>query len=287
LDTRRIIGANEPDARIGWSPLRWGQLFWNDVCDLWRSRFLFMSIASTTFQSRYSRARLGGIWGLLNPLLMLGLLSVVFGYVIGRNIEAFPVYLFTGLVPFMLLSASISSGSRSLIGYRQILNKYEVNMTIIPLAKLSVDMVDMFLRLIAMFVLLQFMDVGITSKIVLLVPAVVFLTLFAAGLSLLLAPFVTLYRDLEHITDVFLRMLYFISPVLLRPQMLGPYRYIMDYNPVTPLLRMFRYSIYYHMDYAGWPTAGEWVASSLVAVVTLVAGYMCFRHYSRRLVLNL
>lgn len=267
--------------------LRGWERFRFDLRELWEFRYALLNLTRSQIHSTYQGTLLGVLWGVLNPLLMLGVIGVIFTQVLGRQIPNYPIFLFCGLIPYTFFSSSIIGGSSSLFRNRKLITKYRVNYMIFPLSNIAAGVVDFCLKTVAIFLLLQIFQPGISARLVLLPVAILLLSLFTAGIILASATLVTMFRDLEHILSVLLRMLYFASPVLLRPKMLGPYRWIMDINPLSYHLRLFRYSMYHQLDYVNWPTGMEWTFAMGSSLLSLLIGYLIFKRYERKLIFQL
>lgn len=281
--------ANNGDLSSTSNKIRWRafRAVVNDLHDLWDFRYALLNLTSGQLKTTYQGTALGMLWGVLNPLLMLGLLGVIFSQILGRDIPDYPIFLFCGLIPYTFFSSAILSSSASLFRNRRLVTKYRVNYMIFPLSSMAAGVIDFCLKTTAVFLLLQIFHPGISIRLILLPAAILLLSLFTTGLVLASMTLVTMFRDLEHILSVLLRMLYFASPVLMQPKMLGQYQWIMDANPLSYHLRLFRYSMYQQLDYVHWPTGMEWGITIVSSLASLLIGYFIYKRYERRLIFQL
>jgi len=281
--------ANNGDRSSTSDKIRWRafRTVVNDLHEVWGFRYALLNLTSGQLKTTYQGTALGMLWGVLNPLLMLGLLGMIFSQIVGRDIPDYPIFLFCGLIPYTFFSSSITSASSCLFRNRKLITKYRVNYMIFPLSSMAAGVVDFSLKTIAVFLLLQFFHAGISIRLILLPAAILLLSLFTTGIVLASMALVTMFRDLEHILSVLLRMLYFASPVLMQPNMLGQYRWIMDANPLSYHLRLFRYSMFQRLDYVYWPTGMEWGITIASSLASLLVGYLIFKRYERRLIFQI
>ena len=103
---------------------------------------------------KYRRSFLGYVWSVLNPLLIMLVMTVVFSTMFQRKITNYPVYLITGRTLFEFYSTSTKAAMRSILGNGTLLKKTYVPKYIFPLAKVTSSLVDCFFSLGAMLIVI-------------------------------------------------------------------------------------------------------------------------------------
>lgn len=247
----------------------------NDVRQLHRFRFVLSNFVTSQLKVRYQRSILGFLWTLLNPILMMTILTLVFSQVMNIPIREYAIYLFSGMIPWQFFAASVANASRSLINQEYLIRKVSVQKLVFPLADVLVSTVNMCFAMLALFILLQFFSPDLHVQLVLIVPGTIMLLTFGFGVSLLAMTAVTRFRDFEHMIGVFLQAFYFACPILYLPEMVGRYRWLLDLNPMTHLLAFFQAAFYY----GAWPTSGTWAMAALSAGGSLALGYILYKRY--------
>ena len=283
-----IVDKQQKESRLNClNPLRWAQVVRRDVGELlFRDRFVIGYQVVANLKVRYQQSFLGVIWSLLNPILMLGVLAVVFSQIMNRRTVDMTFYLFSGLVPWQFFNGLISTSGKTLVGKASILTKIRINKLVFPVANLIDGLITLMLTVVALLILLCLIfRMPLHPQLVLFPLAALVLVVFSLGLSLFLMVATIYFRDLEHMMSVVLRGWYFFTPILYpidritNPKILAA----LNLNPMTHILRLFQKCIY-----AGqWPTAMEWAIPSVIAVSMLVIGYITYKSREDDLIFRL
>ena len=117
---------------------------------------LLFQLVQRDVKLKYRRSFLGYVWSVLNPLLIMLVMTVVFSTMFQRKITNYPVYLITGRTLFEFYSTSTKAAMRSILGNGTLLKKTYVPKYIFPLAKVTSSLVDCFFSLGAMLIVIVF-----------------------------------------------------------------------------------------------------------------------------------
>ena len=115
---------------------------------------LLFQLVQRDVKLKYRRSFLGYVWSVLNPLLIMLVMTVVFSTMFQRKITNYPVYLITGRTLFEFYSTSTKAAMRSILGNGTLLKKTYVPKYIFPLAKVTSSLVDCFFSLGAMLIVI-------------------------------------------------------------------------------------------------------------------------------------
>ncbi len=250
---------------------------------LWEARHVVRLLTSSQLKTLYQRSALGFLWSLLTPLLMFAVLAFVFTNILSRSIPNFPLYLFSGQIPWLFFSAAVMGGSKSLLSQQRIVRKFPVHRMVFPLVSVTVAAVNMVLVTTALFVLFAALGTALAPQLLLLPVAMLLLIGFVFGVVLISMTLVTYYRDFEYIIPVGLQALFFASPVLLQPRQLGAYRIVMDLNPLTYHIELFRCALYS----SSWPDGLTWSIALGSTLAALALGYLVFKRHEHDYVFHL
>jgi len=236
---------------------------------------------------RYSQSVLGYVWTILDPLLMSLIYFVIFVFVFQRkSLGHGPYFLFliAGMLPWQWFSGVVFESGRALIQDSQLVRSTNLPREI-WIARVVVSKgIEYLLSLpVLVFFTIVYVIAGKTHLngwLILLPLGGVVQFLFLIGLGLILAPVTALVTDMQRVTGIILRMLFYVTPVLYVSNLVPPpYDKVTWLNPMTGVLEMMRAGFYPHHEFPiQW---GAIVVSLVVTVVTLFVGFAVFKRLER------
>lgn len=256
----------------------------NKLLELWKFRELLKSLVVNELRLRYRRSVLGFLWSMLNPLLMMAVLTFVFSTVMRFDREDYWALLFAGLLPWIFFSQSIALSLMSIVGKGSLLKKVYIPKAIIPLAAVLSCLVNFLLSFGPLLLIMVVMGRELNESLLFLPVATLFLAAFAAGFSFLFSCLNVFFRDFTHMTDVLLQAWFYASPVIYTVDMVpAGYREAFTWNPVYYLLECFRRPI---LDGA-FPSGEVIGLAALSAGVALVVGFLVFVRFEKHFILRI
>jgi len=153
----------------------------------WKYKDLIIQLVSRDIKLKYRRSFLGYLWSILNPLFVMIVMTIVFSAMFSRNIENFPVYLFTGKMLFDFLSTSTRQAMTSVVNNGALLKKTYVPKYIFTFSQVTSCMVDFVLSFGALLIVIIATGAKLTWTSVLFPTVVVQIYIFCLGLGFLLA----------------------------------------------------------------------------------------------------
>ncbi|HEY8675753.1 MAG TPA: ABC transporter permease [Candidatus Dormibacteraeota bacterium] len=213
----------------------------------WRSNLnLTRELAVTTFKLKYTGSVLGYAWSLVKPLLIFGMTYLVFAVFLLRGrtsaAENFPVQLLIGIVVWTFIADATGSSVSAIAGNAHILRKaYFPRWILVVASTLSATMtlaVNIALVLLV-GIPLGWFHLGLQT---LLLPLLFFeLYLFVVGIGMLLSALFVFYRDLGHVWEILLQLLFYASAIVF-PFGLVPQRFrvLMAFNPIAQIIEDMR-----------------------------------------------
>ena len=249
--------------------------------DIFRYRELFYFMAWRDIVVRYKQTFLGIIWAIVRPLLTMAVFAFVFGRVakLATDQVNYPLFVLSGLLPWMLFSNSIVETSNSLINNAPMISKVYFPRIVLPISIIMVHFVD-FLICFTLLLFLLLVNGALSFWSLIGFPIFIFLSLlFCLGTSLWLSAISVRYRDFRFIVPFLVQFGVFISPVgyssFLIPENL---RWFYFLNPMAGIIEGFRWCCFgiYHIDL---PLAI--VLSCIMNAALLVSGFRFFRNMER------
>jgi len=183
----------------------------------WR-RFLYLTwmIGLTEYRLTYFGSALGYLWSLVRPLLLFGVLYVVFSQILefGDEVANYPVLLLLNIVLFTFFTDAATRSVTSVVENEQMVRKMHFPRIVIPLAAVLTATLTLLLNLVAVFIFLLGYGVGPRPEWLLLPVLLAPLVMVTAGASMILSSLYVRYRDVAPIWAVLSTALFYASPVL-------------------------------------------------------------------------
>ena len=201
-----------------------------------------MQLVAKDIKLKYRRSFLGYIWSILNPLMIMGIMVIVFSNMFRWDIVNYPVYLIIGQTIFSFVSESTNQAMWSITGNAALLKKTYVPKYIFPLSKITSSFVNTLFALGAM--LIVFIACRVKFNIYMLFLPVILLEVyvFCSGLGLLLAQGTVFFRDIQYIYGAFITAWTYLTPIFYPIQQL-PFELmwmIKHFNPLYSYITQFR-----------------------------------------------
>lgn len=239
-----------------------------------RYRDLLWNLVATELKVKYRGSVLGFVWSLLNPLALILIYSVAFSYILRIQIERFTVFLIAGILPWGFFASSANASTISLMVNASLLKKVSFPREIIPAATVTFNLIQMLLAL-AVFLPSLLVIRGYLPWTLVFYPAVLGLqVLFVIGVALALSSLTVIFRDLRHLTEVGLTMLFWLTPIVFHISMVPPaLAPVFAANPMTAFVSAYQ-------DIAYWgrpPSAAQFLTMAVWAAAALAAGLGIFR----------
>lgn len=162
-------------------------------------RTLLGRLVQRDLKVKYRRSVLGYLWSLLNPLLMMVVMSVVFSYMFRYDIPNYPIYLITGQIMFTFFSESTTMAMTSVIGNAALMKKVYVPKYIFPISRVLSCFVTLLFSLAAVVIVMLATRTPVTPVIVLFPLPLVYVLLFSIGVGLILSVLAVYFRDTTHL----------------------------------------------------------------------------------------
>lgn len=189
----------------------------DSVRDVWSRRELLGLLVRRELKARYKNSSLGLVWSLMRPLSQLLIYYFAVGEIIGlaRAIPDFAIFVFVGLTAWTLFSEIVSNATTSIISNQGLVKKVYLPREIFPLASVGSSLfnfaVQFLILLVAVTALGRF---PLTVEVLYAAAAFIMLVTFATALGVLLAGLTVYFRDLEHLVEVVLAVLFWASPIV-------------------------------------------------------------------------
>jgi ABC-2 type transport system permease protein len=266
----------------------------SDPRRLWH---LTWTLAKTEFKLAFFGSVLGYLWQFMRPLLLFGVIYLVFTYAYKSKLSSLPNYpaaLLLGIVLFTFYGEATSGAVGSLVNRENLVRKIEFPRLAVPLATALTGLFNLTLNLITVTAFL-FASGGHARLSWLAIPLLLAaFALFASGLGMILSVSYVRYRDVRPIWEVLLQMTFYASGIFfyipgIRPAtILGVHvnlSHVLMINPFAAILEQAR-----HMFVSpAYPSASTVLGGTAmlmipvgIALATVVLGFLFFDHEAPR-----
>ncbi|MGO9516589.1 MAG: ABC transporter permease [Candidatus Korobacteraceae bacterium] len=246
------------------------------VRETYTYRELIWALALKELKIRYKRSVLGFLWALLNPALLMVVLTLVFSTVMRFPIPHYAIFLLSVLLPWTFFSQSLSYAVESIVGNGDLIKKIRVAKLVFPMAAIISNLINLGLSLIPLAILVLLMRHPFYWTWLYLPVPLLALTIFTMGMSFFFAVANVYYRDVSHILQIVLSAWFYVTPIIYSLDFIPPkHQWIFKLNPIIYVINGFRLSVYYGM----LPKAPSIIASFVCAFISLFIGYGIFRKY--------
>jgi len=202
---------------------------------------LLRELATAQAKLRDQSSTLGFLWSFLHPVLLLGVLYLFFQTRVGESVPHYGAFLLIGIVQFTHFSKSTSAGMRALLRMSKLAANMVFPKEVLVFSSILSDAPEFLISMPIVVVIALVTGVS-ASAALLLLPVVLLLQLIVVlWVALLLSTIYMFVRDLDHIYEVALRILFFGTPIIYDLGFLGPVtRQVALVNPLTHLIGFSR-----------------------------------------------
>lgn len=251
--------------------------------------YILKQLVGKDFKLKYRRSFLGVLWSVLNPLLMMIVMSAVFSSffvgIRGANIVNYPLYLILGNITFGLMNDATSSSLTSIIGSASLLKKVKIHRFVFPVQKALFALVNFSFSLIAVAVVMLWFRIVPTWHIVWLPVALVLLMLFCMGVGLALSALAVFFRDVIHLWSVVMTAWTYATPLFWDISMIqgmSPIVQAIIYaNPMYAYVTIMRDIFLYQAS----PSPAILLSCIFWAALAMIAGCLIFRKTEHKFIL--
>lgn len=240
----------------------------------------FLNFLTISMRDRYLGSRLGMVWAILGPLLMMGIFTFVFGFVFKAKLPgadtslAYVIWLIAGYGPWLFFSEGLSAGTSSFIKHSALIRNISFKRELLVFAEVLTGTIPMLVAIVFLAILLV-IDGRTPNVAWLILPFVLFVQyILLCGLGLALGSLNVFVRDVMFALPNLLLMMLFASPIFYPitafPE---PLQTISVFNPIYVISEAYRAPILHGTLPPLWSLAYALVVSFGI----FLAGLVVFR----------
>ena len=251
-------------------------------------RTLIYQLVKRDFQQRYVGSVVGWLWGLIHPLVLLGIYTFIFSWCLkstlgpGEVTRIYPLWLFSGMLPWLLFSETVQRSSGSLVEQANLITKTMFPSEIVPVSIFLSSLVS-HLMAVGLFVfVVAIKEQRLSPAIALLPVGMLLLGLFGVGIGWVAASLQVYLRDTAQVVTVAMTLWFWITPIMITEATFrkAPFprgvEFVLNANPLVYVVHVYRQMLLG----IGVPW-GDLGSAAGFAVGTFVLGGLFFRHMKR------
>jgi lipopolysaccharide transport system permease protein len=252
--------------------------------ELWAYRELLYFLTWRDVKVRYKQTAFGAAWAVIQPFVLMIVLSALFGRFTGTSEGGAdvpnPIFFFAGLVPWTLFSGALAGSSESVVSGQGLVTKVYFPRLILPIAATGTYLVDFAIAMAVLIGMMVYYGIVPTLEILWLPIFTLIAVVASLGIGIGMSALNAKYRDVRYAVVFVLQLLFFLSPVMYPasssfvPSAIRP---LYALNPMVGVIEGFRWSLLGIGEGPGLMT----VLSAVMAVLLFAGAVLYFRRLER------
>ncbi len=245
--------------------------------DLWTYRELVFFMVWRDVKVKYKQTLLGMAWAVIQPVMTMLIFTFLFGKVAKLPTDGipYPVFSFTGLLPWGLFVVALNQGSRSLVAHNNMVTKIYFPRLILPMSAVFSGLVDFAIAFVILIGLMFYYNVTPAWNLIWTLPLFLLLAIVTAlGVALWLSAINVQYRDVNQALPFLTQFWLFATPVAYSSSVISAkWQILYSLNPMAGVVNGFRWSL---LGSGNGPDTALWV-SAAISILLLISGLFYFR----------
>lgn len=253
---------------------------------------LIRELAVTDFKLKYQGSVAGYLWSLAKPLMIFGVLYLVFNVFvrIGASIPHYPLYLLLGVILWNYFAETTTTAMGSIVGKGDMIRKVYFPRIVLIIASSITAIITLVLNLLVIFVFMLIAKLIPTpAEILLFMVLIVELYILALGISFILSSLFVKYRDIGHIWEVLIQVFFYATPIIY-PLAIIPLKFqkLIMLSPVSQIIQDARWLLITEQSVTSKSILNfPWVLIPyLLPFIILGVGYVLFQKSSAKFAEN-
>jgi ABC-type polysaccharide/polyol phosphate export permease len=207
---------------------------------------LFIELIRQDIKLKYRNSFFGILWSMLNPLLVMIVLTIVFSTVFKVDIEYFSIYVLIGRIIYVFFAEATTFAMESIASNGSLIKKIYVPKYFFPLSKVFSTFITTAVTMIPLFIMVAFSGIPFHWSNFFIVLPLIYLLFVSIGAGLLLSAACVFFKDIRHFYSVLLLVVMYLTPIFY-PASIIPNKYLVFIyaNPLYYIVEMFRDVVMY------------------------------------------
>lgn len=236
-------------------------------------RQIIKSMVVKNLKGKYVGSALGISWAIINPLLIMLVITFIFSQIMKSEIKYFSILVLSALLPWNFFINSIMESTTSMESNAQVLKQFVMPREIVPMSIVIANLMNFLFGFILVIPIFIVFNIAII-KCILVLPMIIFLHfIFTLGVSMAFSMVNVYFKDFSQLLNTMVMFFFWLTPVFYTLNMIPrSYRWLVLVNPSTCFVDIYR-SLLYSGTF-GSPFM--WALASFFALISIIAGYLLF-----------
>lgn len=212
-----------------------------NILNFMKYKDLFLELIKKDIKLKYRNSILGIFWSMLNPLLMMIVLTIIFSTLFDKHIDNFPVYVLSGRLMYQFFSESTNFAMDSIGANSQLIKKVYVPKYLFPLSRICSSFITTLISITPLLLVMIVTGISFHWANLLSFFPLICLLLSSIGVGLFLSTVNVFFKDMKHLYSVILTVIMYMTPIFYPASIIpSQYRFLVEINPLFNIVVMFR-----------------------------------------------
>jgi ABC-type polysaccharide/polyol phosphate export permease len=203
--------------------------------------FVLQNLVLKDFKVRYRNMSLGAFWSLLNPLIMMTVLTLVFTRFIPNNTPHYPAQVLCGLVPFNFFTLAWANGTTSLIENAGLIKRVPIPREVVPISTVLSNCLNLMIQMGVLFVFTLGSGYGVNRNWAWIPVVCGLFVIFVTGLVLACSALDVYLRDMRYVVESANLVLFWMVPIVYSWDVIPKnFQEFFSLNPVAAVVMAMR-----------------------------------------------
>lgn len=250
----------------------------DDLVEGLKAHRVWMMLARMDIRQRYRRSVIGPFWITITMVIFILAIGPLYSHLLGIGTKDFIPYLAMGIITWGLISGVIMDGAGAFVGAENLVRSVKLPYTVHVLRVLQRNLIIFLHNLLAFVPFMLYLEIWPEWRWLAAIPGVALILLAAIPTAFLLGTLSARYRDMQQIIASIVQLLFFMTPIFWKAELLRDRSYLADYNPFQVLLEVVRRPIV-----EGIPPVETYAKIAVLIVFLYLVAAPFFARYRRRL----
>lgn len=238
----------------------WGKLGWNDILQ------------------RYRRSLLGPLWLTASMAIMVISLGLVYSKIFKSELHDFMPFLCAGLLIWNYISSILSEAGTLFTGAESYIKQIRLPFSLYVARFMWSKVIIFAHNFVIYFGVIIYFQIWPGAVAFCAIPGFLLVTLNGVLVSICLGMMSARFRDIPQIVASVIQIVFFITPIMWKPELLAEHQDLMKFNPFYHLVEIVRAPLLGHL-----PSLGNYMAAVLITVLNALVAVTFFVRFRSRI----